>query len=162
MDSIRRDPEIIAKNECIGALFGPVTGEDPFLNDSLRAAIDYALSEEHGSPAPLEAFMRKAVELSSSRGTGEAFSMLHINLRERAYDPLWLRGELLEGLKPMTGIRRCLIVISGLREAVHKSITRSERKKGKDVAHEDARQYIDSLAAKYAADNSRLTIMYLD
>jgi len=158
-----KDPDIIAKNECIGALFAPVTGHDPFLNDSLRSAIDCILSEDKGGPASLEAFMRKAVELSMRKSGGPgSFSMFHVNLRARSYEPLWLRGELMEGLKPMTGCRQSMLVVSGLKEAVQRAMPRRGRRSNADAAMAEARHYIDALSARFAANGCKLSILYLD
>lgn len=157
------DPEIIAKNECVGALFAPVTGRDPFLNDSLRSAIDLVLAGDRGAPASLDLFMRKAVELASRRGApGESFSMFHVNLRARSYEPLWLRSELIDGLKPMTGCRQSMLVVSGLREAVQRGLPRSRRRISAPAAMAEARRYIDALGSRFAAKGCKLTIMYLD
>ncbi|MBN1403174.1 MAG: hypothetical protein JW942_01735 [Opitutales bacterium] len=157
-----KDPDIIAKNECIGALFAPLTGQDPFLNDAMRSAIDYALSGDGGSPASLEAFMHKAVELSVNSGRGGSVSMYHLNLRGRSYEPLWMRGELISGLKPLTGESRSLLIVSGLREAVRNTLPRRQKSRREADVMEEARQYIDALAARFTASSSHLTILYQD
>lgn len=158
------DPEVIARNECVGALFAGLTGRDPFLNDSLRGAIEYAIGAEGGSPDSLEAFMRKAMELLARRGGrgSENFAMFHVNLRSRPYEPLWMRGEIVDGLKPMTGCRRSLLVVSGLKEAVAKALPRNRRRMGLPQALAEARAYIDALGVRFAAAGSRVSILYLD
>ena len=161
-DGIDGDPELPAKNACVDALFAPETGSDPFLNDSMRSAIEFAITGD-GSPSSLESFMRKAMELSHSRRLGQSnFSMVHVNLRSRSYEPLWVRQELLDGLKNMAGHRRSLLVVSGLEEAVCRALPKRGRRKRAPVAMAEARRYIDSLGARFSAGGSRMNIMYLD
>ena len=158
-----KDPDLIAKNECVGALFAGLTGRDPYLNDNVRSAIDYALSTEGGDPVSLDEFMRKAVELSMRKGHGASnFSMCHVNLRSRCYEPLWIHSELVADLKRMTGCKRALLVISGLSEAVARSLPRRRRRMGKTAAMSEARHFIDTLGARFSARGCRLSILYLD
>jgi hypothetical protein len=156
------DPDLIAKNECIGALFPRITGRDPFFNDCVRAALDEALAKGDGQPVPLEVFMRRAFELSSNHGGCEGFSMCVVNLRARTYEPLWLRSEILGDLKRVVGYKRALIVVSGLRGAVERSLRRRTARAGFDAAMAEARHLIDSLAARFSAGQSRLSVLYLD
>jgi hypothetical protein len=157
------DPDLVAKNECVGELFAPVTGRDPYLNDSIRAGIDYALGAADGPPPPLEKFVQHAMELSRQKGgVADDFSMFHVNLRTRPYEPLWLRAELVEALKPMTGSRSSLLVVSGLQEAVQKALPRNKKRMGLDAAMAEARRYIDALGSRFAAEGCRLNILYVD
>jgi hypothetical protein len=162
MKDQQQDPDLIAKNECVGALFAGVTGRDPFLNDNLRDAIDRVLSEETGATASLEQFVHKAMELTHRKGAnGENFSMFRVDLRSRPYEPLWVRSELIEALKPMTGHRSALLVVSGLEEAVARSLPRNRRRIGREEALAEARGFIDSLAARFTATGCRLNILYV-
>jgi hypothetical protein len=159
----RNNPELIAKNECVSALFASVTGRDPYLNDSMREAIDLALAEEGCTEATMEQFLRKALELAQLRGGRvEDFKFCHVNLRGRAYDPLWLRSELLAALKPLTGARNALLVVSELGEAVRLSLPARKVRSGHSEALAAARQYIDEQAARFAIKGCRMNIMYLD
>lgn len=157
-----KDPDLIAKNACVEALFSSVTGSDPYLSDSLRAGIDSALSGEGGDPAPFDAFVREALELSRRRGAGEGAAVFRVNLRLRPYEPLWTRSELVEALKPMVGCRCAVLVVSGLQEAVLRSLP-ARRRRGLDGdAVAEARHYIDALAARFSASGCRMTILYTD
>jgi hypothetical protein len=157
-----RDPDLIAKNECIGALFPNVTGRDPYFNDCVRSALEEAISDETNSPVPLEIFMRRAFELSMNRGGCTGFSMCIVNLRARVFEPLWLRSELMSNFKRVTGYKSALVVVSGLRGAVERSIPRRGRRAGFDAAMSEARHLIDSLAARFSAGRSRLSVLYID
>ena len=161
MESVN-DPDLVAKNECVGALFPNFTGRDPYFNDCVRAAMEEAISDGTGNPVPLDVFMKSAFELSLKRGGGVGFSMCIVNLRARIFEPLWLRAELLGDLKRVAGYKRALIVVSGLRGAVERSLPRRGRRSGFDAAMTDARHLIDSLAARFSAGRNRLSVLYLD
>lgn len=156
------NPELLAKNACVNALFAAVTGRDPYLNDAMREAIELALADEGRVDASVEAFLRKALELARMRGERvEDFQFCHVNLRGRAYDPLWLRSELVAALKPMTGTRNALLVVSGLAGAVGAGgSTRKQRAAAESLAA--ARAYVDELSARFAVRGCRMNILYLD
>ena len=157
-----KDPDLIAKNECIGELLPNVTGRDPYFNDCVRAAIEEVLSDGEGEPVPLDIFMRRAFELSYCRGGCAGFSMCIVNLRARAFEPLWLRTELLNDLKRIVGYKKTLIVVSGLRGAVERSMPRRSGRAGFDNAMIEARHMIDSLAGRFSVGRNRLSVLYLD
>ena len=156
-----KDPDLVAKNECVGALFSNVTGCDPYFNDCVRAAMEEALSEGD-NPVPLDIFMRSAFELSYNRGGCAGFAMCIVNLRARVFEPLWLRYELLSDLKRIAGHKRALIVVTGLRGAVERSLPRRGRRSGFDVAMADARHLIDSLSGRFSVGRNKLSVLYLD
>jgi hypothetical protein len=157
------DPELVAKNECVDALFSTLTGSDPYLNDALRSGIELSLSDGGGAPASLDDFVRRAMEFAAEKGLGpDDFGHLHVNLRERAYEPLWLRNELIDGLKPMTGLRKSILVVSGLREAVRRALPKRRRGMSEEAAMAEAQHYIDSLSARFAAHGCKMSILYLD
>ena len=157
------DPELLAKNECVEALFGTLTGSDPYLNDKMRAGIEISLSGEGGAPASLDDFVEKAMLLAAEKGLGpDNFGHLHVNLRERAYEPLWLRGELIDGLKPMTGLLKLIFVVSGLGEAVTRALPKRRRGMTEETARAEARRYIDTLSARFAAHGCKMRVLYID
>lgn len=158
-----KDPELVAKNECVEALFGPLTGSDPYLNDALRSGIELSISGEDGLPASLDDFVKKAMEYATEKGLGpDDFGHLHVNLRERAYEPLWLRNELIDGLKPMTGLRKSILIVSGLDEAVRRALPKRKRGMSEANAKAEAHHYIDALSARFAAYGCNMKILYID
>lgn len=157
------DPELVAKNECVDALFGKMTGSDPYLNDKMRSGIELSISGETGLPASLDDFVKKAIDLAAEKGLGpDNFGHLHVNLRERSYEPLWLRNELIDGLKPMTGLRKSMLIVSGLDDAVKRALPKRKRGMSEEAAKAEARHYIDSLSARFAAYGCKMSILYLD
>lgn len=156
------DPDLLAKNECVEALFSSLTGSDPYLNDKMRDGIELSISGENGVPASLDDFVNKAMSLAAEKGLGpDNFGHLHVNLRERAYEPLWLREELIDGLKPMTGLRQSILVVSGLDDAVRRALPKRRRGMSEDTARAEARHYIDSLSARFAAYGCKMSIIYI-
>ncbi len=155
-----RDPERVAKIQCINALFYDATAHDPFLNESVLEGIEQALAGEGAAPVSLDEFSRRARELSVERtGREPSFDLCHLNLRERSYDPLFIRGELLGHLKRLAGYPRALLVVSGLEAAVDR-LGGARRKR--DRVLEEARRYIDALTSRFAAPGCCVTVLYLD
>lgn len=154
------DPEQVAKVQCVNALFADATFHDPFLNDSMCAAIEAAISGEDGPPAPLTEFLAKALELRAQRGGAPVgFDLRHLNLRGKSYDPLFVRQELLLHLKHLAGYPRSLLVISALRDAVS---TGNPRSRKNTQRFEEARRYIEALTSQYAGPGCCTTILYVN
>ena len=154
------DPELLAKLQCINALFADTTGRDPYLAESLCEAIEFAIAGGSGRPSTLVEFSEKAIELRRQRqGTPPSFQLRHLNLRECSYDPLFVRKQLLDGLKQLAGYQRALLVVSGLAEAVKRAAPRARHLAQR---HEEARRYIDAVTAGFASAGACITILYLD
>lgn len=150
----------LAKLRCLRSLFAETTGNDPFLLQSLKEAIDESLQEEPGLTDSLDDFAQAAFRLMNDRPFEDtSFGFYHLSLGLRSWDPLFVQDELRRGLRKICGYDEALLVVTGLREAV-KSRGRyfTQRRR---AHYQDAIDFIDRLAARYTTRNMELTVMYL-
>lgn len=153
------DSEELAKWHCVLNLFADATGEDRFLAKNIKDAIDAALDEEDGLDASLANFAEAAFRLvANHNGIQTSYGLFHLDLRGRNFDPLFVRSELLVGLKRIAGYDSALIFITGLRGAIQGNSQRFNRKQRENC--DRAKAYIDSLAAEWTTGNTALTILY--
>lgn len=151
--------EELAKWHCIQNLFGEATGDDPFLAKSIKEAIDACLEEEAGLDPTLDNFTEAALRLAAENHVVAAsYGLYHLDLRGREFDPLFVRTELLGGLKRIAGYSSALVFITGLKDAVKGRGQRFTAKRQAD--YEEAKHYIDSLAAEWTTENTALSILY--
>ncbi len=153
-------PEELAKLHCLRHLFGLSAGEDSYLADQIRKAIERALTGSEDGPAPLSRFMETALRLcEAQRAARPSRGLYHLDLRGGPFDPLWARQELLKALRHLSGRGSALLLVTGLRGALQgrgRYWTRRRRER-----HRRAVQYIDQLASRWAAPRGVLTILYL-
>lgn len=154
------NPEELAKLHCLQSLFGPATGNDPYLAQQIKHAIEFSLTGSSEVAAPLEKFAQAALRLLQEQEPLTSSCGLYcINFNNLSYDPLWIRGELIGALKHLAGYETKLLLITGLRNALcpsGKYWTRRVRER-----YEDAMNYIDQLALNWSTPNSTLNIVYV-
>lgn len=153
--------EDLAKLHCVLNLFRENTGEDPYLVRHLKEAIDASLVEETGSSESIDEFAAAAVRLAQEQpGIDASYGLFHLDLRGRGFDPLFIREELLGGLRKIAGYRRGLVVITGLRDAIigpAGGYLTARRRESLDLAT----QYIDDLAAQWTTEETELNLLYV-
>lgn len=152
--------EDLAKIECLHHLFAEATGNDPFLLRSLKEAIEATAAERGAGSLDISDFVDAALRLREEPPYGEsACGILHIDLRARGFDPLFVQGELVAGLKRIAGHERALVIVTGLRRWVlqgRRNLTARQRKR-----YDDAIAYIDDLAARWNTPSTELNLIYL-
>lgn len=153
------DLEELAKWHCILNLFAEATGNDPFLVKNIKEAIDASLNAEEGLDSSIDHFAEAALRLAGDYSViAASYGLYHLDLRERGFDPLFARTELLAGLKRIAGYQKSLVIVTGLRQAIaapgHRLTARRR------AAYEEAKAYIDSVAAEWTTANTSLTILY--
>lgn len=152
-------PEELAKWHCVVNLFAEATGDDPFLAKNIKEAIDASLSAEEGLDASIDNFAEAALRLMQDDAVlAASYGLFHLELRGRGFDPLFVRDELISGLKRLAGYETALLLITGLRDAVTGPNRRYTRRRQEDF--EEAKAYIDSVAAEWTTENTALTILY--
>ncbi|GEM_PF-844990 len=155
-----REPEELAKLHCLNALFGAIAGDDAEITGHIKSAIDYSLTGEFDTPAPLRQFAEAALELySQQERLVPSYGLEHLDLRGRNYEPLWIQQEVIALLKQLSGYARALLLVSGLRESLRphgRYWTQRLRRE-----HDEAVAYIDRLALKWSTPNCSLTLLYL-
>lgn len=153
-------PEEMAKLHCLHALFAAAAGHDAALTQHIKSAIDYSLTGTLDTSAPLEQFAVAALKLFEDQEKyTPSYGLRQIDLRQRHYDPLWLREELISALKALAGYEKALLLIVGLRIALCPGGHYWTRRLREE--HLAARAYIDELAAQWTTPNCHLSILYL-
>lgn len=152
--------EDLVKLHCVHHLFADATGEDPYLVQHIKEAIDESLREEPALEENLETFAEAAIRLLREQPFVRAsYGFFHLNLTDRGFDPLFVREELLQGLKRIAGYETTLIVVTGLRSSICPKGKYFTRRQQEVYAH--ARDYVDRLAQRYSTANTHLSILYL-
>ncbi len=150
----------LAKIECLHHLFAETTGNDPYLLRSLKDAIEATAAERGAGTLDISDFVDAALRLRDEPPDGDsACGILHIDLRTRGFDPLFVQGELVAGLKRIAGHGRALVIVTGLRRWVlegRRNMTARQRKR-----YDDAIAYIDDLAARWNTPSTELNLIYL-
>ena len=150
----------LAKLRCLRHLFADTTGNDPYLLQNLKDAIDESLREEPDLSDTLDHFAQAAFRLVSDRPFEDtSFGFFHLDLGKRVWEPLFIAAELKRGLRQICGYDEALFVVSGLRDAVKTRGRYFTRKK--KATYQEAIDLIDRTAAQYTTPNAELTIMYL-
>lgn len=152
--------ENLAKIECLHHLFAEATGNDPYLLRSLKDGIEATAAESGAAGLDISEFVEAAMRLREDPPDGQsACGILHIDLRARGFDPLFVRGELIAGLKRIAGHERALVIVTGLRRwvlAERRKMTAHQRQR-----YDNAVAYIDDLAARWATPSTKLNLIYL-
>lgn len=155
-----KSKEDLAKLHCVLNLFGENTGDDPYFVRNIKEAIDASLVEEPGTDDSIEMFAAAAFRLVEGQpGLQASYGLHHLDLRGRGFDPLFIREELLGGLRRIAGYRNALIVVTGLREAIVGPTGYLTQKRRLEL--DGATQYIDELAAQWTTDYTELSILYV-
>jgi len=156
--------EDLAKLHCLHSIFGGAGETAPHLIRSIKEAIEESLRDAQGAPdAPvsLEAFTEAALKIGSGHPFCElSYGIFHLNLAGRAYDPLFVREELVAGLRRIAGYAHALVVVSGLRQAVTGHLKPRQRNRAEHSV-EQAMAWIDETARHWKTANCELTIIYI-
>lgn len=160
----KKSPEQLAKLHCLHSLFELEEEADPDLATHLQTAIEFSLREEAIAPDAGEvenfAYLAKMLVEEQAHYT-PSYGVYVLDLRGRCYDELWVRLEVIGGLKQLAGYARSLLMVRGLREAVLQGGRGKYFSKRRRAQHAAARSYIDELAAAWTARGCALTILYV-
>ena len=151
--------EDLAKLHCLHNLFADATGEDLYLIQNLKEAIEQALVEADTPASDLDAFIAAALRLRAANAPDDiSYGLLHLDLRERGFDPLFVRSELIAGFKRIAGLEHALVVVTGLRFWVLQgSRYMTARQKER---YQSAIAYIDELALRWTTAGTCLNLIY--
>lgn len=154
------DPELYAKLHCVRALFAAMTRGDAELEGHIRSAIDYSLTGELDTPAPLVKFCEAAFHLQAENpGLPASYGLALVDLRDRRYEPLWLREEVVSAIRKLAGHQTALLVIYGLRQALYPGARAWTQKRLEH--HAAVVESLDTLAAREITANTRFSLLYV-
>jgi hypothetical protein len=138
-------------------LLSAAVGADADLARQVQAAVDFTL--ENAAPGgPDAATLGQAAEalLGLFRRDGRTPALAHLDLREQAWEPLWIRQRVLAALRPLAGCREGILLTTGLRRLACPPGRRwTVRARGR---YQDAIEYIQEAAA---AQTSAKTVLHL-
>lgn len=91
-------------------------GAEPDLERQVLAAIDFTLENAApGGPDATALGHSAEMLLGLFRRDGRTPAFAHLDLREQAWEPLWIRERMLASLRPLAGYREGILLTTGLR-----------------------------------------------
>jgi len=141
-------------------LLSVAVGADDDLAGQVQAAVDFTL--ENAAPGgPDAATLGQAAEvlLGLLHRDGTRPELAHLDLREQAWEPLWIRQRVLASLRPLAGYGEGILLTTGLRRMCCPPGRRwTARARGR---YQSAIAYIQETAAAQASAKSMLHLLFL-
>jgi hypothetical protein len=141
-------------------LLSAAVGADSDLARQVQAAVDFTL--ENAAPGgPDAATLGQAAKalLGLLRRATPPPAFAHLDLREQAWEPLWIRQRVLGALRPLAGYREGVLLTTGLRRLACPPGRRwSARARAR---YQAAMAYIQETAAAHASDKTVLHLLFL-
>jgi len=111
--------EELVKQYCLRAVFGIDSAIGPGFLSDIKNAIEFSITGDRSTPAPLARFTEALTRLVDSRLIiAPSSGFAHLDFGRHPFDPLWTRIFVLRELKMLAGFQSAVLLISGLREAV--------------------------------------------
>ncbi|MDQ8208606.1 hypothetical protein QEH52_13860 [Coraliomargarita sp. SDUM461003] len=145
----------------LNELLGRVS--DPERAEHARRALEFAYKEhpEDLERVPLGDYVDKLAKLHfgvSGHRADFAFAHWHVP-RLEDFSPLWIRQAIVVEMKKLAGRRECLLLVTGLREAVCPAGKYWTRQR--EAQYQRVRDWINELVCAWATRGSRLQVVVL-
>jgi hypothetical protein len=154
------EPETSQQLRALNTLLSVAVGADAEVAHQVQAAIDFTLENAApGGPdaATLGQSAQALLHLLHREGPKPAF--VHLDLREQAWEPLWIRQRVLAALKPLTGYAEGVLLTTGLRRLACPPGRRwTARARWR---YQAAVTYIQEAAAAHASAKTVLHLLFL-
>ncbi len=156
MDPSEHGPQLHTLN----SLLTLATGTDPELARQIRAAIEFSMQDATpGGPDQnsLALAAETLLKLHMKDRPETAFELL--DLRDDAYDPLFIRKRLILALRKLAGHPRAILLTTGLRRMVcppGRRWTRRSRER-----YQSIKGYIEEVAAANSSPRTVLHLLFL-
>jgi hypothetical protein len=133
---------------------------DPDLAGQIQAAVDFTLENATpGGPDAATLGQAAAALLPLLRRHKATPALSHLDLREQAWEPLWIRQRILAALRPLAGYREAVLLTTGLRRL---SCPPGRRWTARARArYQSAIAYIQETAAAHASPKTILHLLFL-
>ncbi len=144
----------------LNTLLSVAVGADAGVAREVQAAIDFTL-ENAGPGGPDAAMLGYSAQalLGLLHREGPRPAFMHLDLREQAWEPLWIRQRVLAALRPLTGYAEGVLLTTGLRRLACPPGRRwTARARGRYKA---AVAYIQEAAAAHASPKTVLHLLFL-
>src|SRR5690625_990352 len=151
--------EELAKLHCINSLFADLTGDDLYLAQQVKEAIEKSL-EDFPSENQSNDFASAMQLLANHCQTKSRHCFAHWNCsgNENGFDPLWARLELISLFKKLAPCPRSTVVITDLR----KTLCPPGRRWTKTIQREylEAIALIEEIARNWSTPNAVITLLF--
>ncbi|MCH2155740.1 MAG: hypothetical protein MK080_07030 [Opitutales bacterium] len=152
----------LEKLSTIHSLFTAASGGDNYNAEQISAALRYAQDRPglglKREERPFDVEVRKLIDLhleSQSQHHGVAVW----DMRDRPYDPLWIRYHIVSQLKQIAGYLDATLIVVGLKEAIcpqGRYFTKSKKER-----YQQAVSYVEELALCYKTHSTKLNILFV-
>lgn len=153
--------EDLAKLHFINSLFVELTGDDLYLAQQIKAAIEFSL-EETPPPFRSERFNQAAIDLLQQyfrRRPMHGFASWDCSEKTHGFTPLWARQELIDMFKKLAPYPRATVLVTNLRSCICPPGKRWTRRAREDYA--EAVGYIQELARTWSTRRANVTLLFL-
>jgi len=141
-------------------LLSVAVGADADLEKQVLAAIEFTLeSAAPGGPDVQSLSQAAEALLGLFRRDGQQPKLVHLDLREQTWEPLWIRQLVLSSLRPLAGYPEGVLLTTGLRRLAcppGKRWTARARSR-----YQDAMAYIQEVAAAQSSSRAVLHLLFL-
>jgi len=153
--------EELARLQYLQALFPEWTDGDRFLLQQLKASIEAVLQDEGSVDPDYSQFAHLADRLRQELpgGPPRSHAFLTLDFKDRTWDPLFARQEIIRRLKEQAGVDEAFLVIRGLRKALFPAAR--YRTRNRECAHAEATAFIDELVRRWSTPSSCVHLLYL-
>lgn len=152
--------ETLSQLRSLNSLLSLATGSDKELARQIESAIEFSrgqLGDEHPQHDLLSRSARRLLELHLNHTSPCGFQ--HCDLRGQGNDPLWIRAQVIEALRKLTGCREAILLISGLPAIVRPQGARWSKNRRRTYG--DLLGYIQHLAAAHSSPRTRLQLIFI-
>lgn len=152
----------LEKLSTIHSLFTAASGSDAYSAEQISAALRYAQDRKplDRKPAerPFDEDVRELIELHLNN-QNHAHGVAVWDMRDRPYDPLWIRYHIVSQLKQISGFPEATLIVVGLRDTIcpkGRYFTQSKRER-----YQQAVTYVEELALSYKTSSTKLNLLFV-
>lgn len=150
----------LTKLHFLNSLFADLTGDDLYLAQQVKEAIEKSL-EDLPPSAQNEAFTKAAMELLAKYCRNDlrhCFSHWSCFANGRRFDPLWARLELIDIFKKLAPCPRSTVLITDLRPAICPPGRRWTRALHRE--YQEAIALIQEIARTWSTSRAEITLLF--
>lgn len=150
--------EDVEQLRCLNSLLTLTTGSDPDVSNQIGRALDF--QNERTKPLKKESLgdsvqMLLNLHLKDKQTAG----FYHLELNDLHLGPLWIRVQLVRGLKNLTGYQEGVLLVTGLKNFICPTGKRWTQKRRRH--YEDMVSMIEKQVAFWTSSNMRLNLLVL-
>ena len=150
-----------SKLHTINQLFSAASGSDAYQAEQISAALRYAQNHENPQKRgakPFDEEVHGLIQMHLDQRS-DTHGVAVWDLRERNYDPLWLRYQIVTQLRRIAGYPESTLVVVGLKNSIcpkGKYFTESRKQR-----YQQAVDYMENLALNYCTSRTKLNLLFV-